>query len=180
MADRQPRARTTIVAGVMILGLTALFTVIGVDLARNALDASTLERETLLRAVGLGLNLEETRNLLGIAAAVVLILCVLTTIFGIGVLLRREGVCHAAVGTFVVFAFVTLPLALSGILGDDPPLSAWVGLMIGGLDVAVAILLLYPDTVTDLEAAEARRGRARSDLRAERVARRAGRAARSS
>lgn len=177
MADRHPRARTTVVAGGLILGLTVLFCVIGADLARRALDPSAIERETLLRAVGLGLNPEQTQNLLGIGAIAVLSLCALTTILGIGVLLRREGVRHAAIGTFIAFSVVTLPLAVSGLLADDPPRTAWIGLMIGGLDATVAILLLQSDTVLDLQQAEVRRERRRSARDDERRARKAARSA---
>lgn len=170
MFERKPRA-TSVTAGTLILGLTALFAAIGVDLARNALDPSSIDRETYLSAVGLGLNEDATRNLMGITAIVVLGLCALTTVLCIGVLARREGVRHAAIGTFVAFAGVTLPLSVAGILSDDPAPSAAVGLAIGVMDAVVVVLLLHPQTVADFQRAEAARQRLRSDRRARRTAR---------
>jgi hypothetical protein len=166
------RAGTSTAAGVLILALTALFGVIGIDHARDALDPDRVDRETLLAAIGLGLNPDETRNLLAITAIVLLALSALTTVIGIGVLGRREGVRHAAIGTFVVFAVVTIPLAVSGLLQDDPSPGVLIGLAVGIADALVVYLLLRPETAIDFERAEDERLRWRSERRASRRAER--------
>jgi hypothetical protein len=172
MADRIRGAATSNAAGTLILILTAIFSVIGVDLARDALDETRLDRETYLSAIGLGLNREETLNLLAIAAIVILVVCTLTAVLGVGVLLRRESVRHAAVSSFVVLALVTLPLAISGMLREDPARGAWIGFAIGVTDAVIVYLLLHTQTITDFERAEGARERARAARRAERRARR--------
>jgi hypothetical protein len=159
--DKRPRAGTTVGAGLIILGLTAFFVVAGVDLARSALDPSSLDRETYLSAVGLGLNPEETQNFLGVMAVVLLGLCALTTILGIGVLARREGVRHAALGTFALFTIITVPLSLVGLNAEPPSGGAFLGLLIGLTDALVVWLLLMPKTTADFERAEVTRQRAR-------------------
>jgi hypothetical protein len=163
-----PRAGTSTAAGVLILALTALFGAIGVDQARDAMDRARVDRETLLTAIGLGLNPEETQNLMAITAIVVLALSTLALVLGIGVLRRREGVRHAAIGTFVVFAAVTIPLAVSGLLSEDPSPGVLIGLGIGIADAFVVYLLLRRETLIDFERAEDARLRARAERRAER------------
>jgi hypothetical protein len=172
VADRESPGKTSIGAGILILALTALFSVIGIDLARNALDPSQIDRETLLTAFGLGLTPEETQNLTGLTAILILVLCALTTILGIGVLLRREGVRHAAIGTFFIFAAVTIPLAFTGMVSDEPSGSVWVGFLIGVTDAGIVALLLHAQTLADFQRAEAARQRGRSARRARRAARR--------
>jgi hypothetical protein len=159
--DKRPRAGTTVGAGLIILGLTAFFVVAGVDLARSALDPSSLDRETYLSAVGFGLNPEETQNFLGVMAVVLLGLCALTTSLGIGVLARREGVRHAALGTFALFTIITVPLSLVGLNAEPPSGGAFLGLLIGLADALVVWLLLMPKTTADFERAEVTRQRAR-------------------
>jgi hypothetical protein len=176
MADRMPRSKTSLAAGVLILGLTALFLPIGVDLALDALDPSRLDRQTYLSAVGFGLNQQETQNLLGLTAILILGLCALTTALGIGVLRRREGVRHAAIGTFVVFAAVTLALSAAELFSEDVAPSVAIALVIGATDAAIVYLLLHPQTSADFERAESARERVRAARAAERIARRASRA----
>jgi hypothetical protein len=84
------------------------------------------------------------------------------------VLRRREGVRHAAIGTFVVFAAVTIPLAVSGLLSEDPSPGVLIGLGIGIADAFVVYLLLRRETLIDFERAEDARLRARAERRAER------------
>ena len=172
MEERKTKG-TWIWAGVLILGVTALFTAIGIDQARQALDPSLVDRETYLAGIGLGLNPEEAQNFTGLTAIIVLCLCVLTTIEGIGVLARRQGPRHAAIGTFVAFAAVTLPLSIAGLFAEDPSGSVVVGLLIGLADALVVYLLVHGQTVLAFDRADLARERARAAREADRDARRA-------
>lgn len=174
MSERNSRAATSVAAAALILALTAAFSVIGVDLARRAFDPTRIDRETYFSAIDFGLNQEETQNLMGISAVVILGLCVLSTVLWLGVLGRRDSVRHAAIGTFIVFAAVTFPLSVAEILSRDPEPTAALGLAVAAADAAVVILLLHPRTSADFERAEGARERARAARRAERSARRAG------
>lgn len=176
MAERRKTSGTLIGAGTLILVITALFTFIGIHQARQALDPSLVDRETYLASVGVGLNPEEAQNFTGLTAIVVLLLCALTTIEGIGVLARRPGLRHAAIGTFTVFAAITLPLAIAGLFADNPNRSVLVGLLIGLADALVVYLLLHGQTVLAFDRANAARERERSARLAARAARRADRA----
>lgn len=175
MPGRTRRATTSVAAATLMFLVTAAFAAIGVDLARRALDPARIDRETYLSAVDFGLNVDETQNLIGLSAIVVLGLCVLSTVLWLGVVGRRDGVRHAAIGTFVVFAAVTLPLSAAEVLSRDPDPTAAIGIAVAALDAAVVILLLNPRTTVDFERAEAARERHRSARRAER-SRRSGRA----
>ncbi len=88
----------------------------------------------------------------------------------IGVLGRRASVRHAAIGTFVVFAAVTLPLSIAEIFSPDPEPTAAIGLLIAGIDIAIVVLLLRPETLNEFERAESARDRVRAARRAERLA----------
>lgn len=170
---RRSRAGSTTAAGVLILVLTGLFAVLGVDQLRGAFDPDAIDRETFLTAIGLGLNRGELQTFLAITGSVVVGLSVLTAILGVGVLRRREGVRHAAVGTFVVFAAITIPLAVTGLLSEDPSPGVLVGLGIGVSDVVVAALLLRRETSIDFEFAEEARARAKAERRRRRASGRA-------
>lgn len=156
-----PRAGTTTFAGVLILLLTAAFLVAGIDLARTAIGSADQDREAYLAGLALGLSPQAQANFTGIIAVIVLGLCVLTTVCGIGVLTRREGVRHAAIATFVLFTLVTVPLAIAGLNADKVTGGAWVGLFIGLLDALVLWLLLRGKTSRDFERAESIRRRQR-------------------
>lgn len=168
MDVRRPQTGTSGIAGGLMLAVTALFTVLGVDMARDALDPSRIDRETILNAIGLGLNREETQNLKGMVAVVLLALCTVAAVLGIGVLRRREGVRHAAIGTFFVFAAITIPLAVTGIASEDPPPGVVIGLAIGVIDAVIVYLLARPQTMAEFERAEAQRDRVRAERRAAR------------
>lgn len=160
-ARPEETTRTWIGAGMLILVLTLLFTVIGIDQARQALDPSLVDRETYLAAIGLGLNPEEAQNLTGLTAIVILVVCAVTLAEGLGVLARRPGPRHAALGTFFAFAVVTIPLAIAGLFSQDPSRSVLVGLLIGVADALVVYLLLHPGTVLAFDRAAKVRQRAR-------------------
>jgi drug/metabolite transporter (DMT)-like permease len=166
-SQRRP-ASALVAAGVLILAVTALFAAVGVERGLAALDPDRIDRDTLLAGIDFGLNPEAVQNLSGIAAALLLLLCLLTTILGVGVLLRRESVRLATIGTFAVFAAVMVPLALAGVLSGEPSTSTWVGLGAGVVDAIVVYLLAKPETKREFELAE----RARQARRAERSARR--------
>lgn len=153
-----------------MLALTVPFTVMGVGLARNAIDPTRIERETYFSAVGFGLNSVETRNLVAISAVLVIGLCILSLVLVIGVLGRRASVRHGAIGTFVVFAAVTLPLSIAEIFSPEPEPTSAIGLLIAGVDIAIVVLLLRPETLNEFERAEAARERVRAARRAERLA----------
>lgn len=170
---RRRRAASTTAAGVLIFALTALFVVFGVDQLRGAIDPSSIDRETYLTAIGLGLNPEELGNYLTITGIVVLVLCGLTAIEGLGVLARREGVRHAAIGTFALFAIITIPLAVSGLLSEDPSPGVLLGLGIGVADAGVVALLLRRETSDDFERTEEDRLRSRVERRRRRASRQA-------
>lgn len=176
MAERGVAKGPWIGAGVLILVVTAVFVAIGVDQARQALDPSLVDRETYLASIGLGLNPEESQNLTGFTAIVVLLLCALTAIEGIGVLARRPGLRLAAIGTFIAFVAVTLPLAVAGLFAEDPSGSVLVGLLIGVVDAIVVYLLAHGQTVLAFDRAAKERDRARWARRDARAARRASRA----
>jgi hypothetical protein len=112
----------------------------------------------------------ETRNLVAISAVLVLGLCILCLVLVIGVLGHRASVRHAAIGTFVVFAAVTLPLSLAEIFSPDAEPTAAIGLLVAGVDIAIVVLLLRPETVNGFERAEAARERVRAARRSERLA----------
>jgi hypothetical protein len=160
----------------MILAVTALFVVIGIDVALDAFLRSRLDRETYLNALGFGLNRDATQTLLTITAVVVLSLCAVTIVEGIGVLRRREGVRHAAIGTFFVLAAVTLALSVAELMSDDVEPSVAVALVVGVVDASIVYLLLQERTTAEFELAERERDRARSARASERAARRASRA----
>jgi hypothetical protein len=170
MSRPHPRAETTIAAAVLMFALTVPFTVMGVGMARNALDPARIDRDTYFSAVGFGLNSVETRNLLAISAVLVLGLCILTLVLVIGVLARRASVRHGAIGTFIVFAAVTLPLSIAEMFSKDPEPTAAIGLLIAGIDIAIVVLLLRPETLNEFERAESARERVRAARRAERLA----------
>jgi hypothetical protein len=178
MAEERKTRGTWIGAGILILGVTAVFIVIGIDQARQAMDPSLVDRETYLASIGLGLNPEEAQNFTGLTAIIVLALCVLTTIEGLGVLAKRQGLRLAAVGTFIAFAAITLPLATAGLFAENPNRSVLVGLLIGLADALVVYLLMHGQTVLAFDRAEAARERARDARQADRDARRAQRAPR--
>jgi hypothetical protein len=170
MSRPDPRAKTTIAAAVLMFALTVPFTVMGVGMARNALDPARIDRDTYFSAVGFGLNSVETRNLIAISAVLVLGLCILTLVLVIGVLGRRASVRHGAIGTFIVFAAVTLPLSIAEMFSEDPEPTAAIGLLIAGIDIAIVVLLLRPETLNEFERAESARERVRAARRAERLA----------
>jgi hypothetical protein len=170
LSRTHPRAKTTIAAAVLMLALTVPFTVMGVGMARNALDPARIDRDTYFSAVGFGLNSVETRNLIAISAVLVLGLCILSLVLVIGVLGRRASVRHGAIGTFIVFAAVTLPLSIAEIFSEDPEPTAGIGLLIAGVDIAIVVLLLRPETFNEFERAESARERVRAARRAERLA----------
>jgi uncharacterized membrane protein len=101
---------------------------------------------------------------------------VVTTIEAIGVLGSREGVRHAAVGTFLVFAAVTLILSIAELMSDEVERSVAVALVIGVIDALIVYLLVHERTTAEFELAERARDRARSVRVAERAARRTARA----
>jgi hypothetical protein len=162
------RPSTVAGAGVLILAVTGLFAAVGVERGLAALDPDRIDRATVLAGIDFGLSPEATQNLTGIAAVLILLLCVLTAILGVGVLLRRESVRHAAIGTFAIFAVVITPLALAGVLSGEPSLSTWVALGVGVVDAIIVYLLAQPETKREFELAE----RGREHRRAERAARR--------
>jgi hypothetical protein len=180
MAEERRERGTWVGAAVLILGVTAVFIVIGIDQARQALDPSLVDRETYLASIGVGLNPEEAQNFTGLTAIVVLGLCLLTTIEAVGVLARRQGPRHAAIGTFVVFAAVTLPLAVAGLFAENPNRSVLAGLLIGLADALVVYLLLHQRTVLAFDRADKAREREHAARQAARDARRAQRAQRTS
>jgi uncharacterized membrane protein len=165
----------SILTGISMLAVTGLFVVIGVDAVLDAFVSGRLDRDTYLSAIGFGLNPEETKNFLAIVGIVVLALCVVTTIEGIGVLGSREGVRHAAVGTFLVFAAVTLILSIAELMSEDVERSVAVALLIGVVDALVVYLLVHERTTAEFERAERGRERARSLRLSERAARRTSR-----
>lgn len=170
MSRPNPRAKTTIAATALMLALTVPFTVMGVGMARNALDPAGIDRDTYFSAVGFGLNSVETRNLIAISAILVLGLSILSLVLVIGVLGRRASVRHGAIGTFIVFAAVTLPLSIAEIFSEAPEPTAAIGLLIAGIDIAIVVLLLRPETLNEFERAESARERVRAARRAERLA----------
>lgn len=172
MAERnsRPRGGTALAAGILMLAITALFTVFGVDMALQALDPDRIGRDSMLTAIGLGLTREETQNLKGMVSVVVLALCAISAVLGMGVLRRREGVRHAAIGMFFLFTAITIPLAITGLASEDPPAGVLIGLAIGVLDAVIVYLLLRPQTMAEFERAEAERDRIRAERRAERAA----------
>jgi hypothetical protein len=180
MSERKPRAKTTVAAATLMLALTALFGLVGVQQARSALDPARIERDTYFSGINFGLNAVETRNLITISAVLVLGLCVLSVVLVIGVLGRRASVRHGAIGTFIVFAAVTLPLSIGELFSKDPAPTAAMGLLIGGIDIAIVVLLLRPETLNEFERAEAARDRVRAARRAERLAGRDGSSRRAS
>lgn len=173
---RRPRAGTTSTAAFLMLSLTAFFTYAGVQLTRNALDPSSVDRTRALTAIGLGLNPRQSQNLTGILAVMLLTLCALSVTLGIGVIARRQSMRHAAIGLFVMFAIVTVPLALGGVLSDTsstgredlPPANPWLGVLIGIVDILIVVLLVLPKTAADFERAESARMRARLSQERER------------
>jgi hypothetical protein len=174
-SGRATRPRS-ILAGMLMLALTAVFVVIGMDAVLDAFVTGRLDRETYLTAVGFGLNVEEMKNFLAIVGIVILALCVVTTIEAIGVLGSREGVRHAAVGTFLVFAAVTLILSIAELMSDKVERSVAVAIVIGVVDALIVYLLLHERTTAEFELAERARDRVRSVRVAERAARRTSRA----
>jgi hypothetical protein len=101
---------------------------------------------------------------------------VVTTIEAIGVFGSREGVRYAAVGTFLVFAAVTLILSIAELMSDEVERSVAVALVIGVIDALIVYLLVQERTTAEFELAERARDRARSVRLAERAARRTSRA----
>lgn len=159
-----------------MLALTAVFVVIGMDAVLDAFVTGRLDRETYLTAVGFGLNLEEMKNFLAIVGIVILAVCVVTTIEAIGVLASREGVRYAAIGTFLVFAVITLILSIAELMSDQVERSVVVALVIGVVDAVIVSLLVHERTTAEFELAERARDRTRSVRLAERAARRTSRA----
>ena len=169
---RTSRPRS-ILAGVLMLALTAVFVVIGVDAVLDAFVQGRLDRQTYLTSVGFGLNEDEMKNFLAIVGIVILLLCVVTAIESIGVLGSREGVRHAAVGTFLVFSVVTLILSVAELMSDEVERTVAVALVIGVVDAVIVYLLVDERTTAEFERAERARDRARSLRTSERAARRA-------
>jgi hypothetical protein len=170
MSRTDPRAKTTTAAVALMLAVTVPFTVMGVALARNALDPARIDRDTYFSAVGFGLNSVETRNLVALSAVLVLGMCMLSLVLVAGLLGRRASVRHGAIGTFIVFAAVTLPLSIAEIFSTDPEPTAAIGLLVAGIDIAIVALLLRPETLNEFERAESARDRVRAARRAERLA----------
>jgi hypothetical protein len=158
------RADPARVAGALILALTALFTAVGVERALAAIDPSREARGTVLAAFAFGLSPEAAQNLTAIAAILVLAASLLGAVLGVGVLLRREAVRHAAIGTFAVFAAVMLPLSIAGVLSGRPTGTTWVALGVGIADAVIVYLLSKPETKRAFELADRSRQR-RSERR---------------
>jgi hypothetical protein len=169
VTERRPRAGTTGTAAFLILAVTAFFTYAGIQLVRNALDPSSIDRTRALTAIGLGLNRRQSQNLTAIIAVTLLAMCALSAIVGIGVIARRQSMRHAAIGLYVMFSMVTLPLAVGGVLSDTssagrddlPPANPWIGVLIAIVDILVVVLLVLPKTASDFERAESARMRTR-------------------
>jgi hypothetical protein len=143
-----------------MFAVTAFFLVPGVQLFQQAMDPSKIPEQTYLEGIAFGLGDTETQNFTTILAFIILGICVLSAVLTFGVLFRKGGMRHAAIGMFTLFAVITIPLAIAGIRSDTPRRGAWFGLLIGLVDAGIVWLLLAPKTADDFERVESARMRA--------------------
>lgn len=160
MSKLPKRAGTTSTAVFLIFAVTAFFLVPGVQLVLQALDPTRIPEQTYLQGIAFGLGDTETQNFTTILAFIVMGICLLAAVLGLGVLFRKSGMRHAAIGLFSLFAIITIPLAIVGIRSDTPRRGAWFGLAIGLVDAGIVWLLLAPKTADDFERVESARARA--------------------
>jgi len=160
MAKLPKRAGTTGTAVFLMVAVTAFFLVPGLQLFQQAMDPSKIPEQTYLQGIAFGLGDTETQNFTTILAFIILGICVLSAVLTFGVLFRKAGMRHAAIGLFTLFAVITIPLAIAGIRSDTPRRGAWFGLLIGLVDAGIVWLLLAPKTADDFERVESARMRA--------------------
>ena len=94
-----------------------------------------------------------------ISGMVILLLAMVALIALIGVALRRQGFREAALGVFVAFAIVMIPLGLSGQMADPPGDNAMMGILVGVVSGLVVVLLAVPATSLTFDQAEVDRRR---------------------
>lgn len=150
-------APTTLGAGLLMLALTAGYTVKGVSSILDVLSTTGPDS----RAVLLGIGPEASATLFVVAAALVLVCCALELYLAIGVLRRRESAREGALFLNGAFALITVPLALAGLLAAERGPAAGWGLLTGVANVAVFALLLHSATRSDVSRAEKRRALSR-------------------
>jgi hypothetical protein len=150
-----------------MFAVTLFFLVPGVQLLLQAMDPSRIPEETYLQGIAFGLGDTETQNLTTILAFIMLGICLLSAVLALGVLFRKGGMRHAAIGLFTLFAIITIPLAIAGVRADTPRRGAWFGLAIGLVDAGIVWLLLAPKTADDFERVESARHRAEREREAQ-------------
>jgi RsiW-degrading membrane proteinase PrsW (M82 family) len=152
----------TTAAAVLLGGtLSIAFARAGVQLVLDGLDPSRIDLETRSAAVRLGVpsGVRDMGVMSTMSGTVILFFALVATIALIGVALRRQGFREAALGVFVAFAIVMIPLGISGQVAEPPAENAMIGLLVGIVSGLVVVLLAVPATSLTFDQAELNRRR---------------------
>lgn len=163
MAREGALARSTVAAGVLMLGVSAPFVVQGLEAAFQAADQDSLAsvRETLV-TFGAPAQQAEATALFVLFAVVFLVVSGVALLVSVGVLLRRSWAREGALGLFGLFAVLALASGLRGIAAEPPGRNAEWAIVVGLVNAVIVALLLAPSTVRDFQVAEMRRSRRRA------------------
>ncbi len=143
-------ARSTLVAGVGMLLLTAAFVVNAVDAIANGLA----DERTLIQ-VGVAVDTGGTAG--AVIGWVLLALCLPYLAAALLLLRRRQSGRESAAFMTGLYGAVALLLSVTTLLGANPTPRAWIGVAIGLLNLGLLWLVLSRPTALDVEMAERRR-----------------------
>jgi hypothetical protein len=152
----------TTAAAVFLGGLLSIaFAWAGVQLFFDGLDPTGIDLDTRSAAVRLGVpgGVRAMGVMSTISGIVILLFALVALIALIGVATRRQGFREAALGVFVAFAIVMIPLGISGQMADPPAENAMMGILVGVVSGLVVVLLAVPATSLTFDQAEVDRRR---------------------
>lgn len=156
MLQPQPRATSTTTAAVLMFLVCIPFLINGFDLVELVRDPGSADADVKagLILTGNSPSENETRTFAIFGAVLMLGLCALAILLGVGLLRRRAGSHQAAAVIFAVLGLIALAASLSGLNADPPAENAKLGLLVGLVDAAIVVCLLLPTTQDDIDRAE--------------------------
>ena len=145
---------TTDIAILIALMLTLTFGYIAIDSILGAIDPERLGRDfgrgvLPFSPTGTGTNASavaaNASAIVGLAiGSVVLVSAVIVS----GLLFRRDWAREAGLVIYGLLGLMAIGASLGGLFADPPARSAWLGILTGVADLAIAGLLLAPATAT--------------------------------
>lgn len=165
-APSQGPARTTLAAGLLAILVSIPFLIRGIGSLLVALNPDvTLGYRRAMVTLGIPASAAEVTTAATIGSVVTLVLTALALLLAAGILRRRQWAREGGLGLFGLFGIVLVLLALQGLTSTPRGPNAVWGLLIGVLNLTIAVLLLRPSTVRDMDRAELARKRAREERR---------------